>query len=48
MMEVNFNEEEAIICFDGIHITIQKDKAMNLAHKILDYFEWYEEDEEEE
>lgn len=46
-MIVNFNDEEAIITYDGLQIVIQKDKAMDLAHKILDYFEWYEEDEEE-
>jgi len=41
-MEINFNEEEVIICFDGLQITIQKDKAIELADKISDYFEWYE------
>ena len=46
-MVVNFNEEEAIITYDGLQIHISKSKAMDLAHKILDYFEWYEEDEED-
>lgn len=39
-MEINFNEEEAIICFDGLQITIQKDKAIDLANQIFDYFEF--------
>lgn len=38
-MIVNFNEEEAIITYDGLQIVIQKDKAKELAHAILDYFE---------
>lgn len=38
-MIVNFNEEEAIITYDGLQIVIQKDKAIELANKILDYFE---------
>lgn len=38
-MIVNFNEEEAIITYDGLQIVIQKDKAKELANKILDYFE---------
>ena len=39
-MEINFNEEEVIICFDGLQITIQKDKAIELSDRIFDYFEW--------
>lgn len=38
-MVVNFNEEEAIITYDGLQIVIQKDKAKELAREILDYFE---------
>ena len=38
-MIVNFNEEEAIITYAGLQIVIQKDKAKELAHEILDYFE---------
>lgn len=38
-MIVNFNEEEAIITYNGLQIVIQKDKAIELANKILDYFE---------
>lgn len=47
-MNVNFNDEETIICLDGIEIRINKEKSMELAHSILDYFEWWEEDESEE
>ena len=46
-MIVNFNDEEAIITYDGLQIVIQKEEAMKLANKILDYFEWYEEEEDE-
>lgn len=42
-MIVNFNEEEAIITYDGLQIVIQEDKAKELAHRILDYFEEGEE-----
>ena len=28
-MIINFNEEEAIITYDGLQIVIQKDKAKN-------------------
>ncbi len=38
-MIVNFNEEEAIITYDGLQIVIQKDKAKELANAILCYFE---------
>ena len=38
-MIINFNEEEAIITYDGLQIAIQKDKAKEVAHIILDYFE---------
>lgn len=38
-MVINFNDEEVIITDDGLQIVIQKDKAINLAESILDYFE---------
>ena len=38
-MVVNFNEEEAIITFSGLQIVIQQEEAVNIAKKILDYFE---------
>lgn len=38
-MVINFNDEEAIITYDGLQIVIQKDKAINLAESILNYFE---------
>ena len=38
-MIINFNEEEAIITYDGLQIVIQKDKAKKLANAILNYFE---------
>lgn len=38
-MVINFNDEEVIITYDGLQIVIQKDKAINLAESILDYFE---------
>lgn len=38
-MVLNFNDEEVIITFDGLQIVIQEDKAKELAHSILDYFE---------
>lgn len=38
-MVVNFNEEEAIITYDGLQIVIQGDKAKELANAILSYFE---------
>ena len=44
---INFNDEETIICFCGVQIHISKEKSMELAHRILDYFEWYEEEEDE-
>lgn len=47
-MVINFNDEETIICFDGVQIHISKENSMELAHRILDYFEWYEEEEEDE
>ena len=45
-MVINFNDEETIICFDGVQIHISKENSMELAHRILDYFEWYEEEDE--
>lgn len=38
-MVVNFNEEEAIITFNGLQIVIQQKEAVDVAKKILDYFE---------
>ena len=38
-MIVNFNDEEAIITYDGLQIVIQKDKAKELANAVLGYFE---------
>lgn len=38
-MIVNFNEEEAIITFSGLQIVIQQEEAIDIAKKILDYFE---------
>lgn len=38
-MVVNFNEEEAIITYDGLQIVIQEEQAKELANKILNYFE---------
>lgn len=38
-MIVNFNDEEAIITFDGLQIVIQEEQAKDLANKILNYFE---------
>ena len=38
-MIVIFNEEEVIITYDGLQIVIQEDKAKELAHRTLDYFE---------
>ena len=46
-MAINFNDEETIICFSGVQIHISKENSMELAHRILDYFEWYEEEEDE-
>lgn len=37
-MVVNFNEEESIITFNGLQIVIQKEQALELANKILEYF----------
>lgn len=45
-MTINFNDEETIICFSGIELHISKEASMKLAHRILDYFERYEEEEE--
>ena len=47
-MTINFNDEETIICFSGVQIHISKENSMELAHRILNYFEWYEEEEEDE
>ena len=44
-MAINFIDEETIICFNGVQIHISKENSMELAHRILDYFEWYEEKE---
>lgn len=38
-MIVNFNDEEAIITYDGLQIIIQEVEAKELARKILDWFE---------
>ena len=38
-MVVNFNEEEAIISFNGLQIVIQQEEAIDIAERILDYFE---------
>ncbi len=38
-MSVNFNDEEAIIVFDGVEIRIQKERAKDIAKEILSYFE---------
>lgn len=38
-MVVNFNEEEAIITFNGLQIVIQQEEAIDIAKQILDYFE---------
>ncbi len=38
-MIVNFNNEEAIITFSGLQIVIQEKEAIDIARKILDYFE---------
>lgn len=46
-MAINFNDEETIICFDGVQIHISEENSMELAHRILDYFELYEEEEDE-
>lgn len=37
-MVINFNDEEAIITYDGLQIVIQEDEAKELANAILDYF----------
>lgn len=46
-MVINFNDEETIICFSGVQIHISKENSIELAHEILDFFEWYEEEEDE-
>lgn len=38
-MIVNFNDEEAIITFDGLQIVIQEEQAKDLANQILNWFE---------
>lgn len=38
-MIVNFNNEEAIITFSGLQIVIQEEEAVDIARRILDYFE---------
>lgn len=47
-MTINFNDEETIICFSGVQIHISKENSMLLAYKILEYFEWYRGEEEDE
>ena len=37
-MNVNFNDEEVIIVFNGLEIRIQEKQAKELANRILDYF----------
>jgi len=44
-MIVNFNEEEAIITYDGLQIHISKDNAWELANRIYEYFADIEDDE---
>lgn len=43
-MTINFNNEETIICFSGVQLHMSKEASMELAHRILDYFECDEED----
>ena len=38
-MSVNFNEEEAILVFNGVEIRICEELAVDMAKQILDYFE---------
>ncbi len=38
-MGINFNEEECILVFDGVEIRICEEKAIEIAKRILDYFE---------
>lgn len=38
-MVINFNDEETIMCFSGIKLHISKENSIELAHRILDYFE---------
>lgn len=45
-MAINFNEEEVIIVYDGLEIRIQEKQAKELANRILEYFDDYEEVEE--
>ena len=33
-MVINFNDEETIICFDGVQIHISKENSMELAQTI--------------
>lgn len=40
-------ENNMTINFNGFRIHIGKENSMELAHRILDYFEWYEEEEED-
>lgn len=39
-MTVNFNEEEAILVFNGVEIKICEELAVDIAKQILDYFEY--------
>ena len=38
-MVVNFNDEEAIITFSGLQIVMQEEEAIDIAKKILNWFE---------
>lgn len=46
-MAINFNDEETIICFNGVQIHISEKNSMELAHRILNYFEEDGEEEDE-
>ena len=43
-MVINFNDEETIIYFSNIQLHISKEASIELAYKILDYFERHEEE----
>lgn len=47
-MAINFTDDETIICFSGVQIHISEENSMLLAYKILEYFEWYRGEEEDE
>lgn len=44
-MTINFNNEEMIICFSGVQIHMSKENSIELANKILVYFQWPEEED---